>query len=252
VRAKGRILYLARISLCARTARGKRPPWNAGEPAARTTSDGRKSPRLYLLTTTRRWRIPLPCSSAATRSRYRGSRDALPVSRRGERQAAGTGSRREQCPTADVRASSSGRRKNRSASIARNDQKPRSAEGRPDFAIWTGEERRGYPISTSPRGRGETPRISGRGLFQLQTGTHEGEVCSHTPETPDRRDDRREDSARRWVSTAKGQVGVAAVKPGEKGLCHESGSARVRTPMAAIFCEAAVGKDAKGNDPARS
>src|SRR5919204_538200 len=58
--------------------------------------------------------------------------------------------------------------------------------------------------------------------------------------------------ARRWVvDPAKGKIGVPAVKPGDEGfvLTDIRFSHEYVTPMAAIFFEQLVGKDAKVNDP---
>jgi 3-isopropylmalate/(R)-2-methylmalate dehydratase large subunit len=58
--------------------------------------------------------------------------------------------------------------------------------------------------------------------------------------------------ARRWVVDAsKGKIGVPAVKPGDEGfvLTDIRFSHEYVTPMAAIFFEQLVGKDAKVNDP---
>ena len=58
--------------------------------------------------------------------------------------------------------------------------------------------------------------------------------------------------ARRWVvDPAKGKIGVPAVKPGDEGfvLTDIRFSHEYVTPMAAIFFEQLVGKDAKVHDP---
>src|SRR6201988_5507288 len=58
--------------------------------------------------------------------------------------------------------------------------------------------------------------------------------------------------ARRWVvDPARGKIGVHAVKPGDEGfvLTDIRFSHEYVTPMAAIFFEQLVGKDAKVNDP---
>ena len=55
----------------------------------------------------------------------------------------------------------------------------------------------------------------------------------------------------RHMINEKGEVGVAAVKPGDTGFARADlrFSHEYVTPMAAIFFERYVGKDAKVNDP---
>src|SRR3989449_898791 len=79
------------------------------------------------------------------------------------------------------------------------------------------------------------------------------EQVLHPPKTPKRPMTLGEKIlARRWVvDPAKGKIGVPAVKPGDEGfvLTDIRFSHEYVTPMAAIFFEQLVGKDAKVNDP---
>jgi 3-isopropylmalate/(R)-2-methylmalate dehydratase large subunit len=81
-----------------------------------------------------------------------------------------------------------------------------------------------------------------------------GDVIVHPPQTPKRPMTLGEKIlARKWVvDPAKGRIGVPAVKPGDEGfvLTDIRFSHEYVTPMAAIFFEQLVGKDAKVNDPA--
>src|SRR2546422_146988 len=80
-----------------------------------------------------------------------------------------------------------------------------------------------------------------------------GEVVLHPPTTPGRRmTGGKKFFALRWVADpAKGRIGVPAVKPGDEGfvLTNIRFSHEYVTPMAAIFFEQLVGKDAKVHDP---
>src|SRR2546425_2618721 len=80
-----------------------------------------------------------------------------------------------------------------------------------------------------------------------------GEVVLHPPNPPGGRMTVGEKIlARGWVvDPAKGKTGVPAVKPGDEGfvLTDIRFSHEYVTPMAAIFFEQLVGKDATVNDP---
>jgi len=128
-----------------------------------------------------------------------------------------------------------------------------------DFSILD-RVRRGedIPLSAFTVGEGEITRaiIEHGGLFNYNMARLRGEVLLHPPETP-RRPHRpmtlgEKILARRWVvDPAKGKIGVPAVKPGDEGfvLTDIRFSHEYVTPMAAIFFEQLVGKDAKVNDP---
>jgi len=125
-----------------------------------------------------------------------------------------------------------------------------------DFSILD-RVRRGedIPLSVFTAGEGEITRgiIEHGGLFNYNMARLRGEVVLHPPQTPRRPMTLGEKIlARRWVvDPAKGEIGVPAVKPGDEGfvLTDIRFSHEYVTPMAAIFFEQLVGKDAKVNDP---
>jgi 3-isopropylmalate/(R)-2-methylmalate dehydratase large subunit len=111
------------------------------------------------------------------------------------------------------------------------------------------------PLSAFTAGEGEITRgiIEHGGLFNYNMARLRGDVVLHPPETKKRPMTLGEKIlARRWVvDPAKGKIGVPAVKPGDEGfvLTDIRFSHEYVTPMAAIFFEQLVGKDAKVNDP---
>src|ERR1700704_1353625 len=125
-----------------------------------------------------------------------------------------------------------------------------------DFSILD-KVRRGevIPLSVFTAGEGEITRgiIEHGGLFHYNIARLKGDVVLHPPTTPKRPMTLGEKIlARRWVvDPAKGKIGVPAVKPGDEGfvLTDIRFSHEYVTPMAAIFFEQLVGKDAKVNDP---
>src|SRR6266536_2531029 len=125
-----------------------------------------------------------------------------------------------------------------------------------DFAILDKVKRgEDIPLSTFTAGEGEITRgiIEHGGLFNYNMARLKGEVVLHPPQTPARAMTLGEKIlARRWVvDPAKGKIGVPAVKPGDEGfvLTDIRFSHEYVTPMAAIFFEQLVGRDAKVNDP---
>src|SRR5204862_149869 len=125
-----------------------------------------------------------------------------------------------------------------------------------DFAILDKVKRgEDIPLSAFTAGEGEITRgiIEHGGLFNYNMARLRAEVVLHPPETPPRSMTLGEKIlARRWVvDPAKGKIGVPAVKPGDEGfvLTDIRFSHEYVTPMAAIFFEQLVGKDAKVNDP---
>src|SRR5205823_14630031 len=91
------------------------------------------------------------------------------------------------------------------------------------------------------------------GLFNFNVARLQGKVVLAPPRTAGRPMTLGEKIlAHRWVvDPAKGKIGVPAVKPGDEGfvLTDIRFSHEYVTPMAAIFFEQLVGKDAKVNDP---
>src|SRR6266566_4761247 len=119
----------------------------------------------------------------------------------------------------------------------------------------TGRRGESIPLSTFTAGEGEITRgiIEHGGLFNYNTARLKGDVVLHPPKTTRRPMTLGEKIlARRWVvDAAKGKIGVPAVKPGDEGfvLTDIRFSHEYVTPMAAIFFEQLVGKNAKVNDP---
>ncbi|HEV8305554.1 MAG TPA: aconitase family protein [Gemmatimonadales bacterium] len=115
-----------------------------------------------------------------------------------------------------------------------------------------GEE---IPLSTFTAGEGEITRgiIEYGGLFNYNVARLQGKVVLSPPGTPRRPMTLGEKIlARRWVvDLSQGKIGVPAVKPGDEGfvLTDIRFSHEYVTPMAAIFFEQLVGRDAKVNDP---
>ncbi|HEV8264327.1 MAG TPA: aconitase family protein [Gemmatimonadales bacterium] len=125
-----------------------------------------------------------------------------------------------------------------------------------DFSI-IDKVRRGeeIPLAAFTAGEGEITRgiIEYGGLFNYNVARLQGKVVLTPPGTPKRPMTLGEKIlARRWVvDPSKGKIGVPAVKPGDEGfvLTDIRFSHEYVTPMAAIFFEQLVGKDAKVNDP---
>jgi len=111
------------------------------------------------------------------------------------------------------------------------------------------------PLGTFTAGEGEITRgiIEYGGLFNYNVARLQGKVVLTPPRTPPRPMTLGEKIlARRWVvDPAQGKIGVPAVKPGDEGfvLTDIRFSHEYVTPMAAIFFEQLVGRDAKVNDP---
>ena len=125
-----------------------------------------------------------------------------------------------------------------------------------DFSILDKVRRGGdIPLSMFTAGEGEITCgiIEHGGLFNYNMARLKGAVALHPPETPRRPMTLGEKIlAHRWVvDPATGKIGVPAVKPGDEGfvLTDIRFSHEYVTPMAAIFFEQLVGKDAKVNDP---
>src|SRR5437773_2566854 len=115
-----------------------------------------------------------------------------------------------------------------------------------------GEE---IPLATFSRGEGEITRgiIEYGGLFNYNVARLQGKVTLRPPVTVPRPMTLGEKIlARHWVvDPAAGRVGVPSVRPGDEGFVRTDirFSHEYVTPMAAIFFEQLVGKDAKVNDP---
>src|SRR5438874_2214173 len=125
-----------------------------------------------------------------------------------------------------------------------------------DLAILA-KVRRGerIPLSAFTAGEGEITRgiIEHGGLYNYNMARLKGDFVVHPPKTARRPMTLGEKIlARRWVvDAATGKIGVPAVKPGDEGfvLTDIRFSHEYVTPMAAIFFEQLVGKNAKVNDP---
>src|SRR2546427_6782798 len=125
-----------------------------------------------------------------------------------------------------------------------------------DFSI-IDKVRRGeaIPLSAFTAGEGEITRgiIEYGGLFNFNVARLQGKGTLSPPATPARPMTLGEKIiARHWgVDPSKGKGGVPAVKPGDEGFVVTDirFSHEYVTPMAAIFFEQLVGRDAKGHDP---
>jgi 3-isopropylmalate/(R)-2-methylmalate dehydratase large subunit len=109
------------------------------------------------------------------------------------------------------------------------------------------------PLSEFTAGEDEITRqvIEYGGLFPFNVARMQKKVF--LPPINDRKasnDGGREDFARHMVNESPGGIGVASVKPGDTGFAQADlrFSHEYVTPMAAIFFERYVGKDAKVND----
>ena len=120
--------------------------------------------------------------------------------------------------------------------------------------IRSGEE---IPLAEFTAGEDEITRqvIEYGGLFPFNVARMQGKVFLPSIETAKEAKPRpmtlAEKIFARHMMNEKGEVGVAAVKPGDTGFARADlrFSHEYVTPMAAIFFEHYVGKDAKVNDP---
>src|SRR5438552_9302637 len=125
-----------------------------------------------------------------------------------------------------------------------------------DFSmLHKGRRGEDIPLSVFTAGEGEITRgiTDHGGLVNYDMARLRGELVLHPPQTPRRPMTLGEKIlARRWVvDPAKGKIGVPAVKPRDEGfvLTDIRFSHEYVTPMAAIFFEQLVGKDATVHDP---
>ncbi len=117
--------------------------------------------------------------------------------------------------------------------------------------IRKGEE---IPLSEFTKGEDDITRqiIEYGGLFPFNVARLQGKVSLPKIETKPRPMTITEKIFARHMVNEKGEVGVAAVKPGDAGFARTDlrFSHEYVSPMAAIFFEHLVGKDAPVNDPA--
>ena len=117
--------------------------------------------------------------------------------------------------------------------------------------IRAGEE---IPLSQFTAGEDEITRqvIECGGLFPFNVARMQGKVFLPALKTPKRPMTLAEKIFARHMKNEKGEVGVTAVKPGDTGFAQADlrFSHEYVTPMAAIFFERYVGKDAAVTDPA--
>jgi 3-isopropylmalate/(R)-2-methylmalate dehydratase large subunit len=115
--------------------------------------------------------------------------------------------------------------------------------------IRSGQE---VPLSEFTKGEDEITRqiIEYGGLFQFNVARMQGKVFLPAIETKARPMTLAEKIFAKHMISANGQVGVAAVKPGDSGFARTDlrFSHEYVTPMAAIFFDQLVGKDAPVND----
>ncbi|HUO17996.1 MAG TPA: aconitase family protein [Verrucomicrobiae bacterium] len=116
--------------------------------------------------------------------------------------------------------------------------------------IRSGEE---IPLSEFTAGEDEITRqvIEYGGLFPFNVARMQGKVSLPALKTEKRPMTVAEKILARHMINEKGEVGVPSVKPGDTGFARADlrFSHEYVTPMAAIFFEHYVGKDAKVNDP---
>jgi 3-isopropylmalate/(R)-2-methylmalate dehydratase large subunit len=109
------------------------------------------------------------------------------------------------------------------------------------------------PLAEFTAGEDEITRqiIEYGGLFQFNVARMQGRVFLPAIKTPKRALTLAEKIFARHMLNDKGEVGVAAVKPGDAGFARTDlrFSHEYVTPMAAIFFDQLVGKDAPVNDP---
>ena len=108
------------------------------------------------------------------------------------------------------------------------------------------------PLAEFTKGEDEITRqvIEYGGLFPFNVARLQKKVFLPPIQTPKRPMTLAEKIFARHMKSEKGEVGVAAVKPGDTGFAQADlrFSHEYVTPMAAIFFERYVGKDAKVND----
>jgi 3-isopropylmalate/(R)-2-methylmalate dehydratase large subunit len=116
--------------------------------------------------------------------------------------------------------------------------------------IRSGQE---IPLTEFTKGEDEITRqiIEYGGLFQFNVARMQGKVFLPPVETKARPMTLAEKIFAKHMISASGQAGVGAVKPGDSGFARTDlrFSHEYVTPMAAIFFDQLVGKDAPVNDP---
>jgi 3-isopropylmalate/(R)-2-methylmalate dehydratase large subunit len=109
------------------------------------------------------------------------------------------------------------------------------------------------PLATFTTGEDEITRqiIEHGGLFQFNVARMQGKVSLPAVETKSRPMTLSEKIFARHMISADGSVGVASVKPSDAGFARTDlrFSHEYVTPMAAIFFDQLVGRDAPVNDP---
>ncbi len=259
VRLKGRILYLAEDPGFVRAQlEGNDPRWTPATKLRDDISTDEITPAYicyyYDETLGEFPYLGLKCRDEFPISRGAVKRGGFVAAVSGKRR--GKGSSREQSPYAEMCAGIKLVVAESIERIYRENCQNLGVLTTTDFAILDKIKRgEDIPLSTFTAGEGEITRgiIEHGGLFNYNMARLKGEVVLHPPQTPPRPMTLGEKIlARRWVvDPAKGKIGVPAGKPGDEGfvLTDIRFSHEYVTPMAAIFFEQLVGKDAKVNDP---
>src|SRR5256712_230438 len=259
VRLKGRILYLTEDPGFVRSQiEGMDPAWTADNKLRDDISTDEITPAYicyyYDETLGDFPYLGLKCRDEFPITRGAVKRGGFVAAVSGKRR--GKGSSREQSPHAEMCAGIKLVVAESIERISRETCQSLGARTTTDFSMLD-KVRRGedIPLSAFTAGEGEITRgiIEPGGSFNYNMARLKGEVAPHRPRTPRRRMRRgKKFLARRGVvDPAKGKIGVPAVKPGDEGfvLTDIRFSHEYVTPMAAIFFEQLVGKDAKVHDP---
>ena len=259
VRLEGRILYLAEDPAFVRTqVAGEDPNWTPAIKLRDDISTDEITPAYicyyYDETLGEFPYLGLKCRDEFPIARGSVKRGGFVAAVSGKRR--GKGSSREQSPYAEMCAGIKLVVAESIERIYRENCQNLGVLTTTDFAILD-KVRRGesIPLSAFTAGEGEITRgiIEHGGLFNYNMARLKGDVVLHPPKTARRPMTLGEKIlARRWVvDAAKGKIGVPAVKPGDEGfvLTDIRFSHEYVTPMAAIFFEQLVGKNAKVNDP---
>src|SRR6266704_3377235 len=259
VRLKGRILYLAEDPGFVRAQlEGNDPPWTPTTKLRDDISTDEITPAYicyyYDETLGEFPYLGLKCRDQFPVTRGAVQRGGFVASVSGKRR--GKGSSREQSPYAERCAGIRLVVAENVERIYRENCQNLGLLVTTDFSILErvrrGEE---IPLATFSRGEGEITRgiIEYGGLFNYNVARLQGKVTLRPPVTVPRPMTLGEKIlARHWVvDPAAGRVGVPSVRPGDEGFARTDirFSHEYVTPMAAIFFEQLVGKDAKVVDP---
>ncbi len=261
VRLKGRILFLTEDpELIKRQLAGEDLPWDTKNPANNPKlrddiSTDEITPAHYCFyfdeTLGEIPYLGLKCGSVTPIGRGEVKRGGFVCAVSGKRR--GKGSSREQSPYAEMCAGIQVVIAENIERIYRQNCQNLGVLTSTDFSlidrIRGGEE---IALAEFTAGEDEITRqvIEYGGLFPFNVARMQGKVFLPPIQTPKRGMTLAEKIFARHMKNEKGEVGVGAVKPGDTGFAQADlrFSHEYVTPMAAIFFERYVGKDAKVND----